>query len=252
MLSTKSEQFLVELRMYLLQRGKKDEDINGIVEKLEVHLIEAENKGENIDNIIGKSRKQHMKSIGKELPVDKEGLFVLIPAAILVIVAYTCFAPAIRGQFEISQNILLFGLLPLFLTLSVFAITLFKGIPKVYPSTKMSLFLMMLANFIAIGGWLGFYFWLNKQIDTDYFVATTMQNYIIAALCILIFILFALYTKSWLTIIVAFTMGIGPILELVIPSKINKDPLYITVTIIGSIVIGVFLGIYFYIKKKKS
>ncbi|MDI6534418.1 NADH dehydrogenase subunit [Bacillus mycoides] len=252
MLSTKSEQFLVELRMYLLQRGKKDEDINGIVEELEVHLIEAENKGKSVETIIGQSRKQHMKNIGKELPVDKEGLFVLIPAAILVIVAYMCFAPAIRGHFKISQNILLFGSLPLFLTLSVFAITLFKGIPRVYPSTKRSLFLVMLANFIAIGVWVGFYFWMNKQIDTDYFVATTLQNYSIAAVCILIFIMFALYTRSWITIFVAFSMSIGPILERVIPSEINKDPLYITVTIIGCVVIGICLGIYLYKKKKKS
>lgn len=57
MLSMKSEQFLVELRMYLLQRGKKDEDINGIVEELEVHLIEAENKGKSVDTIIGKKPK---------------------------------------------------------------------------------------------------------------------------------------------------------------------------------------------------
>jgi len=162
-----------------------------------------------------------------------------------------CFAPAIRGQFKISQNILLFGSLPLFLTLSVFAITLFKGIPKVHPSTKSSIFLVMLANFIAIGVWVGFYFWMNKQIDTDYFVATTLQNYSIVAVCILIFIMFALYTKSWITIFVAFSMYIGPILERVIPSEINKDPLYITVKIIGCVVMGICLGIYFYKKKKK-
>lgn len=110
----------------------------------------------------------------------------------------------------------------------------------------------MLANFIAIGVWLGFYFWMNKQIDTDYFVATTLQNYSIAAVCILIFIMFAMYTKSWITIFVAFSMCIDPILERVIPGEINKDPLYITVTIIGCVVIGICLGIYFYKKKKKS
>ncbi|MGG0730862.1 NADH dehydrogenase subunit [Bacillus paramycoides] len=196
MLSTQSEQFLVELRMYLLQRGKKDEDINGIVDELEVHLMEAENKGENIDNIIGKIRKKHMKSIGKELPVDKEGLFVLIPAAILVIATYTCFAPAIRGKFKISQNILLFGSLPLFLILALFTITLFKGIPKVYPSIKIPLLLIMIANFIAFGVGGGFYFWMNEQMETNYFLATTMQIYSIATVCILSFIMFALYTKS--------------------------------------------------------
>ncbi|MEH6849885.1 hypothetical protein SAMN04488168_1299 [Bacillus sp. 491mf] len=252
MLSTKSEQFLIELRMYLLQRGKKDEDINEIVDELEIHLIEAEKRGKSVDHIIGKSRKQHMKNIGKELPVDKEGLMKLIPAAILVIIAYMAFPPALKGEFKISQNILLFGSLPLFLTLAVFAITLLKGIPKVYPSTKKSLFLMLLANCIAIGGWLVFYFWMDGKMDTYYFVATRAQNYIIAGVCMLIFVLFALYAKSWLTIFVAFTICIGPTLEHIIPSEINKDPRYITATIIGSVIIGICLGIYFYKKAKNQ
>ncbi|WP_439740657.1 NADH dehydrogenase subunit [Bacillus pseudomycoides] len=252
MLSTKSEQFLIELRMYLLQRGKKDEDINTIVDELEVHLTEAEKRGQNVNHIIGKSRKQHMKNIGKELPVDKEGLLVIIPAAILVILAYMCFAPAVREQFKISQNILLFGSLPFFLALAIFAFTLFKGLPKVYPSRKNTIFLLIVAHLITIGGWVAFYFWLDGRLDTDYFVATTMQNYIITSICVLIFILFASYTKSWLIIGAAFTMGIGPLLEHVIPPEINKDPMYITLTIIISIVIGILLVIYFYKKAKTT
>ncbi|MGG3520850.1 NADH dehydrogenase subunit [Bacillus pseudomycoides] len=252
MLSTKSEQFLIELRMYLLQRGKKDQDINAIVDELEVHLTEAEQRGQNVDHIIGKSRKQHMKNIGKELPVDKEGLLVIIPAAILVIVASMCFAPAVRGQFKISQNILLFGSLPLFLALAIFAFTLFKGLPKVYPSTKNSVLLLVFAHFMAIGGWVGFYFWLDGRLDTDYFVATTTQNYIIAGVCVLIFILFALYTKSWVTIFAAFTICIGPLLEHVIPPEINKDPMYITLAIVISIAIGILLVVYFYKKAKTT
>ncbi|MBC6975259.1 NADH dehydrogenase subunit [Bacillus sp. Xin] len=252
MLSTKSEQFLIELRMYLLQRGKKDEDINAIVEELEVHLTEAESRGQSVDHIIGKSRKQHMKNIGKELPTDKEGLLIIIPAAILVIIAYMCVAPAIRGEFKISQNILLFGSLPVFLTLALFAVVFFKGLPRVYPSKKSSMILLILTQFITIGGWVGFYFWLDGRLDTDYFVATTMQNYAIASVCLLIFILFALYTKSWATILAAFVICIGPLLEHVIPPEINKDPMYITLAVIISVVIGILLIIYFYKKGKAT
>ncbi|HEK9102731.1 NADH dehydrogenase subunit [Bacillus pfraonensis] len=252
MLSTKSEQFLIELRMYLLQRGKKDEDINAIVEELEVHLTEAESRGQSVDHIIGKSRKQHMKNIGKELPTDKEGLLVIIPAAILVIIAYMCFAPALRGEFKISQNILLFGSLPVFLTIAIFAVVFFKGLPKVYPSKKNSIILLITTQFITIGGWFGFYFWLDGRLDTDYFVATTMQNYAIASVCLLIFISFALYTKSWATILAAFVICIGPLLEHVIPPEINKDPMYITLAVIISVVIGILLIIYFYKKGKAT
>nr|WP_277818698.1 NADH dehydrogenase subunit [Bacillus sp. TL12] len=238
--------------MYLLQRGKKDEDINAIVDELEIHLTEAESRGQSVDHIIGKSRKQHMKNIGKELPTDKEGLLIIIPAAILVIIAYMCVAPAIRGEFKISQNILLFGSLPVFLTLTLFAVVFFKGLPRVYPSKKSSVILLILTQFITIGGWVGFYFWLDGRLDTDYFVATPMQNYLIAGLCILIFISFALYTKSWATILAAFVICIGPILEYVIPPEINKDPTYITLAVILSIIIGILLIVYFYRKGKTT
>ena len=252
MLSTKSEQFLIELRMYLLQRGKKDEDINAIVDELEIHLTEAEKRGQNVDHIIGKSRKQHMKNIGKELPTDKEGLLITIPAAILVIIAYICIAPALKGEFKISQNILLFGSLPVFLTLALFAVVFFKGLPKTYPSTKHSIILLIVTQLITIGGWVGFYLWLDGKLDTDYFVATPMQNYIIAGVCILIFIAFALYTKSWVTIVAAFVICIGPLLEHVIPPEINKDPKYITLAVILSIIIGILLIVYFYRKGKTT
>ncbi|PFK30688.1 NADH dehydrogenase subunit [Bacillus cereus] len=252
MLSTKSEQFLIELRMYLLQRGKKDEDINTIVEELEVHLTEAESRGQSVDHIIGKSRKQHMKNIGKELPTDKEGLLILIPAAILVIIAFMCVASAIRGNFKISQNILLFGSLPVFLTLALFAVVFFKGLPKTYPSTKHSIILLIVTQIITIGGWVGFYLWLDGKLDTNYFIATPMQNYTIAGVCILIFIAFALYTKSWVTVVAAFVICIGPLLEHVIPPEINKDPKYITLTVILSIIIGILLIVYFYRKGKTT
>lgn len=252
MLSTKSEQFLIELRMYLLQRGKKDEDINAIVDELEVHLTEAEKRGQSVNHIIGKSRKQHMKNIGNELPTDKEGLLVIIPSAILVIIAFMCVAPAIRAEFKISQNILLFGSLPVFLTLALFAVVFFKGLPRVYPSKKNSVILLIITQFITIGGWVGFYFWLDGRLDTDYFVATPMQNYIIAGVCVLIVIAFSLYTKSWVTIVAAFVICIGPLLEHVIPPEINKDPMYITLAIVISIAIGILLVIYFYKKAKTT
>jgi uncharacterized membrane-anchored protein len=45
MVPKKAEQFLVELRFYLMSKGKNDQEINEITEELEVHLMEAEAEG---------------------------------------------------------------------------------------------------------------------------------------------------------------------------------------------------------------
>ena len=67
MVSKQAEQFLVELRMYLISKGKNDQEINEITEELEVHLMEAEAAGKDVSHIIGDSPKNYMKSIGESM-----------------------------------------------------------------------------------------------------------------------------------------------------------------------------------------
>ncbi|ALS78475.1 NADH dehydrogenase [Planococcus kocurii] len=252
MLSAKSEQFLLELRMYLIQHGKSDEDINSIVEELESHLVESEKKGKSVESIVGNDPKQYIKSIGKTLPTEKKELFVLIPSTILVILSYLCYVPAIEGNFRVSQNILLWGSIIVLLTLAVYAFVLFKGLPKLHNSPVKFGLLMVGVNALVIGTWVGLYFWMNQKVDSNYFVATPEQSYIIVAFCILVFILYALYTKSWITIIVAGVMSVGSIVERLIPKEINEDPFYISLTLIGMLIIAVLLILYFIRKSKKK
>ncbi|WLR42643.1 NADH dehydrogenase subunit [Bacillus carboniphilus] len=252
MLSTKSEQFLMELRMYLIQKGKKDEDINEIVEELEVHLTEAEKRGESVDDIIGKSRKQYIKSIEQELSTDKEGLLVLIPAFISAIIAFISLGPALKGEFKISQNMLIFGSLPLFLTIGLWTVTFFKGAPKTYPSTKKTLLLSFTLFLFTTGLWVGFFLWIKQQINTNYFVATTTQNYMIAAICILILILWSIYVKSKTTIFLVFILNIDVLLEMMIPPHINEDPQYITIVAIICVIITMIGIVYLYKKAKRD
>lgn len=252
MLSTKSEQFLLELRLYLIQRGKSDDDINDIVEELESHLVESEKNGETVESVVGNDPKQYMKSIGKTLPTDKKELLILIPSSILVILSYLCYVPAIEGSFRISQNILLWGSIIVLLTLTVYAFVLFKGLPKLHNSPVKFGLLMVGVSVLVIGTWVGLYFWMNQKVDSNYFVSTAEQSYMIAAFCILVFILYALYTKSWITIIVAGVMSIGPILERLIPREINEDPFYIGLTLVGVLVIAFLLIIYFVRKSRKK
>ncbi|MGM0898337.1 MAG: DUF1129 family protein [Bacillota bacterium] len=241
MLSAKSEQFLIELRMYLMQRGKSDEDINGIVDELESHLIESEQNGRSVESIVGKDPEQYMKSINESLPVATRELLVLIPATILVILAYLAVVPALSGTFSLSHNVLLWGAVPVLVTLAIYALVLTKGLPKLHESPVKMALLILGVNLLTIGLWVLLYVWLGKQADTSYFVATAAQNYLIAAICIVIFIVYALYTKSWITIIVAAIISIGPIAGRWIPQDVNENPVYIVVAAVLSFAVVAFL-----------
>lgn len=70
MLSKKSEEFLWRLRTTLMERGKEESTINEIEDELRDHLIEAEERGEDIDNVTGGSVKAYINKISEEMPSD--------------------------------------------------------------------------------------------------------------------------------------------------------------------------------------
>ena len=62
-LSTQSRDFLDNLRTYLFASGKNEHEISEIVEELEIHLNEAESNGKSIEDIVGNSPQEYMKSL---------------------------------------------------------------------------------------------------------------------------------------------------------------------------------------------
>ncbi|MGN1401989.1 MAG: NADH dehydrogenase subunit [Bacillus sp. (in: firmicutes)] len=248
MLSKKAERFLVELRLYLIRNGKSDREIDRITKELEAHLIEAEQNGKNIHKVIGKNPRQYMKSIGEEMPMDKKGLLTLIPMTILLILAFLSFSPALEGEFTLSKNILLYGSLMVVLSLLVYTLFLFKIVPQTFQKDAYLYTAFGLISAIVIGGWVLFLLWMKKQPDTILFTATSMENYLIAGVCVLIFIAFAIYAKSWFIVIIAALMAIGPVGEKLIPEQINHNPVYI---VIAAILCAILLICFFYFMNKK-
>ncbi|WP_281182864.1 hypothetical protein [Staphylococcus schleiferi] len=68
MLSKQSEDFLVKLRVELLFRGKKEEDIEEIEAELRDHLETAEKQGEDVHAIIDTPIKAYADQFSKHLP----------------------------------------------------------------------------------------------------------------------------------------------------------------------------------------
>ncbi|WP_318503245.1 DUF1129 family protein [Bacillus sp. T3] len=249
MLSKEAEQFLVELRLYLISKGKNDNEINEITEELEDHLFQAEQDGKDIKEIIGESPKQYMKSIGHSMKTDFPQMLLLLPMTILLLAAYFSIGPAIEGHFSLSKEILILAVIAGMLGVAIYGLFLFKVIPKVYQS-KWGYFLL-LATFIMVTG-LGvvLLFWYKKQGFEPTYVATPVQNNVIAISCAIIFIASALYTKTWITILIPLFTSIGPLANRLLPEEINKNPTYILYTVLLFFVITGLI-IFVLIRKRK-
>jgi uncharacterized membrane-anchored protein len=249
MLSKKSEQFLIELRMHLMSKGKNDNEINEITEELEDHLLQAEAEGKDVTHIVGESPKQYMKSIGESMKTDYRQIFGLVPLFLLLLAAYFSLGPAIEGKFSLTGGMILIVAIAGIAGLLVYGALLFKVLPKFH--SKWSYVLLIGTMFIFTGIGVAVLLWYNAQDFQPVFKATPLQNNLILALCIVIFIAAAIYTKTWFTIIIPLFLSLGPIASRFIPVDVNEDPTMILFTIILLTVISV-IAIFVLIRRKKK
>ncbi len=252
MVSKRAEQFLVELRMYLISKGKNDQEINDITEELEVHLMEAEAAGKDITHIIGDSPKNYMKSIGESMKTDFRQLAGLVPLMIVLITAYLSIGPAIEGDFSVSQGTIWFALVISSTCVLIYGLFLFKVMPKFFHS-KWGYVLFFGTSLIVTGVMVAFLLWYKTQDFEAIFVASPMQNNLIIVLCAVIFIGAALYTKTWFTILIPLFISMGSIATRFVPAEANNDPLYITITILVFLLASaVAIGIFIFQRKKEQ
>lgn len=250
MLSKKSEQFLIELRMHLMSKGKNDSEINEITEELEDHLLQAEAEGKDVTHIVGESPKQYMKSIGESMKTDYRQIVGLVPLFLLLLAAYFSLGPAIEGKFSLSGVMILIISIGAVVGTLVYGALLFKVLPKYFHS-KWSYILLIGTMLLFTGMGVAVLLWYNAQDFQPVYTATPLQNNLILALCIVIFIAAAIYTKTWFTIIIPLFLSMGPIASRLIPEDVNEDPTMILYTIILLAVISV-IAIFVLIRRKKK
>lgn len=239
MLSKQANQFIIELKMYLMSKGKNDQEIKEVIDELSDHLLQAEAAGKNIKDIIGSSPRAYMKSIGQEMGFDIKQFLILTPMTALLIIAYVCFSPAISGEFSLSKIGVYGAIGGSVLSLILYGFLLVRVLPKMIYS-KWFYFTIAIAYLFLTG-----FFVLVYLFDKEpFFIATPLQNNLILLGCILTFIIWSVYSKTWISILIPFFMSFGPIAERFIPEDINKDPFYITLAIIFSVL---FLIVLFYV-----
>src|SRR5699024_4985379 len=112
-LSKEAEQFVQNLRTYLIVSGKDEQEIEEIIEELEDHLQEAEKDNKSISSIIGQSPAQYMESISKEMKTNvkdslKAGLAIVIGALSIAITRDIVQGEINYSLFKILSMLLVF------------------------------------------------------------------------------------------------------------------------------------------------
>lgn len=198
MLSAKSEIFIDNLRLYLMTSGKNELEVKELTEELRDHLVESEKQGKSIDQIIDGTPEAYMESLKKEMKTDYRSLFNMIPYFLLGSIAFYLMGPAIRGQFEL--NIVQVIGFPVVLTLSflIYVVFLQKAGKKQY-STKKLFMVGMIASFSVTA----FFIILilgSRLVMDPFYKASPTANGLVMIVCTIIFIVIAIWSKTWISI----------------------------------------------------
>ena len=246
MLSKQADQFIIELRMYLMSKGKNEKEMNEVIDELSDHILQAEAEGKSIKDITGESPRAYMKSIGQEMGFDVRQFISLAPLTALLILAYFCFTPAILGDFSLSKIGIWGAIIGTVISVILYGFLLVRVLPKVFYSKWF--YIIVGIAYTLLTGFFVLVFLFDKN---PFFVATPLQNNLILIGCIAVFIIFSLYAKSWISIIIPLFMSLGPLTARFISKEINEDPFYITLTVIFCILITIVI-LYFLFRKRKQ
>jgi len=198
MLSAKSEEFIDNLRMYLMMSGKNEQQIKELIEELEFHLVEAEKSGRSINDLIDQTPEQYMKSLKKEMKTDYNRILRLLPLYFLVVVAYFLMGPAIRGEFELNM-VQVIGL-PFIASfgLVIYSYFLQKAGRKQYSKRKFIIVGMIASSVVTLAS---IFLLVGSSFLVDpFFIGGTTTDVNVILICCCIFITTAIWSKAWLPI----------------------------------------------------
>ncbi|WP_414052394.1 hypothetical protein [Macrococcus animalis] len=254
MLSNEAEHFLLQLRLELASKGKKDEDIDAIEEELRDHLYEAELRGESVESVTGGSVKEYIKSISSELPFDK-GIFSFLFLMLISILALIAIPRLISGDLDLSVYRVIFYAVVI-LVLAPLELWILKSIVMKHGDSKTTYIYGFIISILMIT-----IFTIGELLMLKYpseSLASIDDNYslIIGLLLSLIYLVICILTKSWFFIAVLFYIILPELVPKIFTSGDPKSEDYINASIITYTVMNVIFGtlafIYFRREGKKD
>lgn len=246
-LTKESEEFIHDLRLYLMTSGKKDSEIKEIAEELRGHLEDAESRGKNLDSVTGGSPEAYMKNISSEMATDFHGLIKLMPMFILLLVAYFITGSAIRGELNFSLLKLIAFPLIAVASISAYVYTARRMAVKQW-SKKKELTIFISIQFITTG-LLAAVLFIDLFFLEPFYTPSREVMWIIAAIGVIIFIVGAIWSKTWITIIIPLFL-FGPDFVMSFMNVDEMTGLYVNM---GAFIAGfLLLMLYLLIQNKKQ
>ena len=235
-ISKESQDFLDNLRVYLISSGKKEVEINEIIEELEDHLCEAEKNGKNIDDIIGKSPKEYMNQVASEMPLDLKGLVKYVPIIMIGAIAFVLTGKAIRGILEFSI-IELVGYPLIFLLSLLTTAIVFRYVSSRQLSKMVEWFVFGITGILPVLLFI-ILIYIKNASNAPTFEFGVIGNIVAISCAIIIFISLSVWSKSSVLIVI-------PILLFLPEGIINLTTLQEqTKAILNAIIPFALIGIY--------
>lgn len=206
-LSKESEEFIANLRMYLMTSGKNSGEIQELSDELRAHLEDTEKRGKTIDSVTGGSPEAYLKTVRNEMKTDVFGILKSVPMLILLLIAYFITGSAIRGTLSFSLISSISYPVIAFLSFIAYIYFFRKMSVKDWSNKKMFIIFSGVQAFTIIS--------LVVVLFFDMFLLEPIYSpsrevmWIIAGASVFVFILGALWSKSWITIIIPILL-FGP------------------------------------------
>ena len=209
-LSTDSQQFIENLRLYLFSTGKKSDEIEEIVGELEVHLLEAEKDGKPIEKIIGNSPKEYMEMISNEMVIDYRSWLKYIAVILFGSFSFSVFSKLVNG--ELSYSVLeIIGHIIIGAIFIAMVMMKFKYISTVGERSTKGILILILLAIIPLGLFVGLIY-LDRMVSTPMIHFSNVGKIMIVSFTALVVIAISRWTKSWIIILLLGLMILPPII----------------------------------------
>ncbi|MGN7389587.1 HAAS domain-containing protein [Bacillus safensis] len=186
MVSKETRHILLELQLYLISKGKNQDEIDELMDELTAHAVEAEKDGKTGEDVFGGDPRSYADELAKELSGNHKDWVPFVSAFLIGSLFYMILADAI------SQN----------LSYSWFALI---GYPLVLVANVIMIIVMFRASAFQTSSRVFLYFWmlgifqltamvtiklLDQKVGTPLLVLTSGQRWgviLLMLLCIVVF-----------------------------------------------------------------
>ncbi|MGG4169372.1 hypothetical protein ABEW00_18170 [Rossellomorea vietnamensis] len=246
-LSKESEDFLGNLRIYLISSGKNEKEVDEIVGELEDHLVETEKRGKSVAEVTGLTPRQYMNQISAEMPIDYKSIFKYIVMVLLGALSFVVLGDALSGDLEYSLFVLIGYPLVftgfLFCTAAVFKYVSSHPVSRTREWTYYAILggapVVLLTGLLLLSG----------TVEAPTILIGGIGRICALILAIAVIIGVSIWSKTWIMIILAILLN-GP--ELLIQQSSFSEE---TKLILTGVSLPVFVGGYvvlLILKEKKK